>query len=103
MSLKGPQILQQRAWQSDLLEWVPRLLEALLAPWPPFLMPFAIVLFIYLFIHLLFFELYLRHMEVPRIGVDSEPQLPASTTATATWDPSCACDLRHGNAGSVTH
>lgn len=55
VSSKGPQILQQRAWQSDLLERVPRLLEALLAPWPPFLMPFAIVLFIYLFIHLLFF------------------------------------------------
>ena len=31
--------------------------------------------------------------EVPRLGVESEPQLPASTTATATGDPSSICDL----------
>ena len=30
-------------------------------------------------------------MEVPRLGTKSELQLPA--TATATWDPSCVCDL----------
>ena len=28
------------------------------------------------------------HMEVPRLGVESELQLPAYTTATATQDPS---------------
>ena len=27
-------------------------------------------------------------MDVPRLGVESEPQLPAYTTATATQDPS---------------
>ena len=27
------------------------------------------------------------------LGVESELQLPAYTTATATWDPSCICDL----------
>ena len=27
----------------------------------------------------------LWHMEVPRLGVESELQLPAYTTATATW------------------
>ena len=32
-------------------------------------------------------------MEVPRLGVESELQLPAYTTATATRDPSCTCDL----------
>ena len=32
-------------------------------------------------------------MEVPRLGVESELQLPAYTTATATPDPSCICDL----------
>ena len=32
-------------------------------------------------------------MEVPRLGVESELQLPAYTTATATWDPSCVCNL----------
>ena len=34
-------------------------------------------------------------MEVPRIGVKS--QLPAYTTATATQDPSHACDLHHSS------
>ena len=38
-----------------------------------------------------------QHMEVPRLGVDSELQLLACTTATATWDPSCICDLQHSS------
>ena len=33
------------------------------------------------------------HMEVPRLEVESELQLLAYTTATATQDLSCACDL----------
>ena len=32
-------------------------------------------------------------MEVPRLGVDLELQLQAYTTAMATPDPSCICDL----------
>ena len=40
---------------------------------------------------------HLQHMEVPRLGVKSELQLPAYTTATATWDPSCVWDL-HGSS-----
>ena len=36
-------------------------------------------------------------MEVPRLGVQSELQLLAYMTATATWDPSHICDLRHGS------
>ena len=35
----------------------------------------------------------MQHMEIPKLGVKSELQLPAYTTATATWDPSCICDL----------
>ena len=35
------------------------------------------------------------HMEVPRLGVQSELQLPATATATATQEPSCVCDLHH--------
>ena len=35
-------------------------------------------------------------MDVPRLGVESELQLLAHTTATATWDPSLDCDLPHG-------
>ena len=34
-------------------------------------------------------------MEVLRLGVESELQLPAYTTATATPDPSYICDLHH--------
>ena len=33
-------------------------------------------------------------MEVPRLRVESELQLLAYATATATWDPSHICDLR---------
>ena len=35
-----------------------------------------------------------RHMEVPRLGAELELHLPAYTTATATRDPSCICNLR---------
>ena len=47
-------------------------------------------------------------MEVPRLGVKSELQLPAYTTATATQDPSLGCvsvtyTTAHGNTGSLTH
>ena len=35
----------------------------------------------------------LQHMEVPRLGVESELKLWACTTATATWGLSCVCDL----------
>ena len=34
-------------------------------------------------------------MDVPSLGVRSELQLPAYTTATATWDPSLVCKLHH--------
>ena len=38
-----------------------------------------------------------RHTEVPRLGVPSELQPPASTTATATRDLSRVCDLHHSS------
>ena len=34
-------------------------------------------------------------MEVPRLGVNSELQLPTHITATATWDLSPLCNLHH--------
>ena len=40
-----------------------------------------------------FLWLHLQHMEVPRLGVESELQLQAYTTATATPDASCICDV----------
>ena len=36
-----------------------------------------------------------RHMEVPRLGVESELQMPAYTVGTAKQDPSHVCDLHH--------
>ena len=38
-----------------------------------------------------------RHMEVPRLGVESELQVPAYTTATITPDPSQVCDLHYSS------
>ena len=43
----------------------------------------------------LFLGPHLQHMEVPRLGVESEQQLPAYATATAMLDLSCICDLCH--------
>ena len=37
------------------------------------------------------------HTEVPRLGVESELQLPAYTTVTATRNPSRVCDLHHSS------
>jgi len=36
-------------------------------------------------------------MEVPRLGVELELQLLAYTTATATLDLSCICNLHHSS------
>ena len=36
-------------------------------------------------------------MEVPRLGVKSELQLPAYTTAIATWDLSHVCNILHSS------
>ena len=38
-----------------------------------------------------------RHTEVPRLGVESELQLPAYTTVAAKWDLSHNCDLHHSS------
>ena len=58
----------------------------------PFLREFLGVLFVFVFL-----GLYPRHMEVPRLGVESELQLPAYTTATATPDPSRVWELHHSS------
>ena len=49
------------------------------------------------FFFFFFLGLHLDHMEVPRLVVESELQLPASPTATAMWDPSCVCNLHHSS------
>ena len=48
-----------------------------------------------LFVCFCFSGPHLLHMEVPRLGVESELQLPAYTTATAMQDPSSICNLHH--------
>ena len=55
----------------------------------------GIYLFIYLFI--CFLGLLPPHMEVPRLGVELELQLPAYAIATAAWGPSYLCDLYHSS------
>ena len=49
--------------------------------------------FLFLFFVFVFLGPHTQHMEVPRLGVESELQLPVYTTATVTRDPSCLCDL----------
>ena len=52
------------------------------------------------FLSFSFFALFLPHswhMEVSRLGVKLELQLPAYTTATATQDPRCICNLHHSS------
>ena len=46
---------------------------------------------------LFFLGPHVRHMEVPRLGVESELQMPAYATATATRDLSHVCDLHHSS------
>ena len=54
-----------------------------------------------------FLEPHPWHMEFPKLGFELELELPAYTTATATWDLSRVCDLTyttaHGNTRFLTH
>ena len=66
----------------------------------------TIYLKVYYFFNLFFLLLrpHVGHMEVPRLEVESELQLPAYATATATQEPCLAIyTTAHGNAGSLTH
>ena len=49
--------------------------------------------------------MHLQHMEVPRLGAESELQLLAYATAIAVLDLSCICDLHAAcdDTISVTH
>ena len=53
--------------------------------------------FSFFFFFFVFLGPYSRHMEVPRLGVESELQLLAYATATVTHDLSGVCDLHHSN------
>ena len=64
-------------------------------------------LFIYLFVCFYLLGTHLQHVEVPRLGAESELQLPAyvtaRTTATRIRARSVTYSTAHGNAGSLTH
>ena len=55
---------------------------------------FVLFYFILFILIVCFLGLQVWHMEVPRLGVELELQLPAYTTATATQDLSCICNLQ---------
>ena len=55
-------------------------------------LPFSIFLFFSVFL-----GLHPRHMEMSRLGVELELQLPAYTIATAIADASPVCDLHHSS------
>ena len=59
--------------------------------------PPALLKFVCLFIYLFIYGPHIWHMEVPRLRVESELQLPAYTTATASPDSSCLFDLPHSS------
>ena len=52
----------------------------------------SLVLFYFIHLFFVFWGPYPQHMEVGRLGVESELQPPAYTTATVTPDPSLAYD-----------
>ena len=60
----------------------------------------SIIFFVCLFCFFVFSGLQPGHMEVPRLGVKSELQMPAYSTATAMQDPSRVCNLYH-NSGNA--
>ena len=58
-----------------------------------------------LFYFFVFLGLNSQHMEVPRLGVQLDLQLPAYTTATATRIQAASVTYitAHDNSGSLTH
>ena len=58
---------------------------------------FFLFLFLFFLSFCYFFGPLPRHMEVPSLGVESEPYPPTYTRATATQDPSRVCDLHHSS------
>ena len=62
---------------------------------------FVFFFFFFFFFFFCFLGPHLQHMDFSRLGIKSELQLPATTTATGTAtampDPSCIFDLHHSS------
>ena len=56
-----------------------------------------VCVYIYIYIYIFFLGPHLWHMEITRLGVQSELQLLAYTTATATPDLSGVWNLHHSS------
>ena len=66
--------------------------------WPKYLdFPINYYYYYYYYYYFSFLGPSLWHMEVPRLGFQSELQLPAYTTATTTRDLSRVCDPHHSS------
>jgi len=61
------------------------------------LLAYGCVCFLFVFCFFVFLGLHLWHMEVLRLGVESELQLLVYTTATATTDPSRVWNLHRSS------
>ena len=55
------------------------------------------LILIYYYFIICFLGLQVCHMEVPRLGIELELQLPAYATAAATTNPSHVCDLHRSS------
>ena len=82
---------QYSIWYSCLITVTILQFRGSMETFPPF-----IVVFFFFFLPFLWPQL--QHTEIPRVGRGwLELQPPPYTTATATPDPSCLCDLHHSS------
>ena len=58
---------------------------------------FLLFFFFFFFPFFVFLRPHQGHMEIPRLGIKSELQLPTYATATARQDPSLVCNLHHSS------
>ena len=68
-----------------------------MSSWQYFKALFSWKVIYYYYYFLLFLGSHPWHLEVPRLGVELELQLPAYATATAMQNPSHVCDLHHSS------
>ena len=85
---------------TSLVKFIPKYCFCCFLKWDFFFMEFRNIETQIIFVCVFFFSFfflgsYSWHMEVPRLGVKLELQLPAYSMATAMPDLSLICDLHH--------